>query len=174
VPRTSIPRVRRNRSLFTESGVPTTFLLASFYWDNFYCSHRGLREHDDPYSLTFPIGDAKLRSWLRRHRGRLRDFHKGTEYQSNTFASAGEHIAALAWRRSLEADGRHREVPRRVPDVYSLLRFPARESSATCFSNYHTSNGGSGARRPVDKGRENSRGRRQDFSQAEPAQGSGG
>ncbi|MDX1546505.1 MAG: NmrA/HSCARG family protein, partial [Rhodothermales bacterium] len=48
-------------SAFTERGVPTTFLVASFYWDNFI--HFGMepqRGEDGTLAITFPMGDEPL------------------------------------------------------------------------------------------------------------------
>ena len=47
--------------LFIEAGVPTTFLLASFYWDNFiYFGAGPKRGEDGKLALTLPIGDSKM------------------------------------------------------------------------------------------------------------------
>ena len=46
---------------FTDQGVPTTFLLTSFYWDNFI--HFGMGPQPGPdgkLAITFPMGDRKL------------------------------------------------------------------------------------------------------------------
>jgi uncharacterized protein YbjT (DUF2867 family) len=46
---------------FTDAGVPTTFLLASFYWDNFIYFGAGPKRGDDgKLALTLPIGDGKM------------------------------------------------------------------------------------------------------------------
>lgn len=42
-------------------GLPTTFLLTTFYWDNLYAFGLGPKKSEDgTYSLTFPMGDKKL------------------------------------------------------------------------------------------------------------------
>lgn len=42
-------------------GIPTTRLLASFYWDNFYMFGLGPKKGEDgQYSWTLPMGNAKL------------------------------------------------------------------------------------------------------------------
>ena len=48
-------------NVFRESGAPTTFLLTSFYWDNFI--HFGMgpqRGADGRLAITFPMGDKRL------------------------------------------------------------------------------------------------------------------
>ena len=46
---------------FTELGVPTTFLRASFYWDNFIFFGSGPKKGPDgKYYITFPLDDKKM------------------------------------------------------------------------------------------------------------------
>ena len=46
---------------FRDRGVPTTFLLTSFYWDNFIHFGMGPKRADDGYLyFTLPMGDKKL------------------------------------------------------------------------------------------------------------------
>jgi uncharacterized protein YbjT (DUF2867 family) len=46
---------------FTDAGVPTTFLLTSFYWDNFIHFGMGPKKGPDgKLAITFPMGDKKL------------------------------------------------------------------------------------------------------------------
>ena len=48
---------------FTDRGVPATFLLTSFYWENFI--HFGMgpkRGPDGVLAITLPMGDRKLPS----------------------------------------------------------------------------------------------------------------
>jgi uncharacterized protein YbjT (DUF2867 family) len=50
-------------ALFTDAGVPTTFLQASFYWDNMiYFGMGPKRGEDGVLAITFPIGEAELPS----------------------------------------------------------------------------------------------------------------
>jgi uncharacterized protein YbjT (DUF2867 family) len=47
--------------IFTDLGVPTTFLLTSFYWDNFIHFGMGPRQGTDGVlAITMPMGEAKL------------------------------------------------------------------------------------------------------------------
>jgi uncharacterized protein YbjT (DUF2867 family) len=46
---------------FIDAGVPTTFLLASFYWENMiYFGAGPKRGEDGVLAITFPMGDKKL------------------------------------------------------------------------------------------------------------------
>jgi uncharacterized protein YbjT (DUF2867 family) len=47
--------------IFTDLGVPTTFLATSFYWNNFIGFGMGpARGADGKLAITLPTGDAKL------------------------------------------------------------------------------------------------------------------
>jgi uncharacterized protein YbjT (DUF2867 family) len=49
--------------VFAEAGVPTTWLLTSFYWDNFIYFGMGPKKGPDGVlAITLPIGDKKLAS----------------------------------------------------------------------------------------------------------------
>ncbi|MDH3198247.1 MAG: NmrA family NAD(P)-binding protein, partial [Candidatus Krumholzibacteria bacterium] len=48
-------------AVFTKVGVPTTFLLTSFYWDNFIHFGMGPKKGPDgKYAITMPMGEKKL------------------------------------------------------------------------------------------------------------------
>jgi len=50
-------------AVFRELGVPTTFYLTSFYWENFIFFGSGPKKGaDGKYALTLPIGDKKMPS----------------------------------------------------------------------------------------------------------------
>jgi uncharacterized protein YbjT (DUF2867 family) len=81
--------------LFTDAGVPTTFLLASFYWDNFiYFGAGPKRGEDGKLLLTLPIGDAKMAGISSEDIGRCAYgvFKKGTDLVGKKIGIAGEHI----------------------------------------------------------------------------------
>jgi uncharacterized protein YbjT (DUF2867 family) len=46
---------------FTDLGVPTTFLITSFYWENLIYFGMGPQKGTDgKYSITFPMGNKKV------------------------------------------------------------------------------------------------------------------
>ena len=70
---------------FREIGVPTTFLLTSFYWDNMIGFGSGPQKGPDGrYAITFPMADKPLPAdCRRRHRALcLRDLQAGTRNSS--------------------------------------------------------------------------------------------
>ncbi|WP_455379027.1 NmrA/HSCARG family protein, partial [Petrachloros mirabilis] len=80
---------------FTKLGVPTTFLLTSFYWDNMIFFGMGPKKGPDGVlALTLPMGDKKLPGIAAEDIGKcaLGIFKKGKEYIGKTIAIAGEHL----------------------------------------------------------------------------------
>jgi len=80
---------------FTAAGVPTTFLHASFYWDNFiYFGSGPKRGEDGKLSLTLPIGDAKMAGIAAEDIGKCAYgiFKAGQKYIGKMVGVAGEHL----------------------------------------------------------------------------------
>jgi len=81
--------------LFTAAGIPTTFLLASFYWDNFiYFGSGPKRGEDGKLALTLPIGDSKMAGIAAEDIGKCAYgiFKKGTEMVGRRIGVAGEQL----------------------------------------------------------------------------------
>ncbi len=82
-------------AIFRDSGVPTTFLLTSFYWDNLI--HFGMgpkRGADGRLAFTLPMGDKKLPGIAAEDIGKCAYgvFRQGGEYLGRTVGVAGEHL----------------------------------------------------------------------------------
>jgi hypothetical protein len=110
--------------VFTESGVPTTFLLASFYWDNFYMFGMGPKKNDDgTYSLT---GSSR----------------KAASTSASTSERPASTSRGLAWRPSCRSRWARRSSTtpcRRTCTAASVSR--AQKISGTCSSIITTSKG---------------------------------
>jgi uncharacterized protein YbjT (DUF2867 family) len=122
---------------FTDAGVPTTFLLTSFYWDNFI--HFGMgpkRGPDGKLAITFPMGDKKLPGIAAADIGRCAYgiFKRGREYIGKTVGVAGEHLTgeqmAAAFTKALGEEVRYNDVP---ADVYRGFGFPGAEDLGNMF-----------------------------------------
>jgi len=122
---------------FVEAGVPTTFLLTSFYWDNFI--HFGMgpkRGPDGTLAITLPMGDKKLPGIAAGDIGKcaLGIFGRGQELVGKTVGIAGEHLSgmqmAAALTRALGRPVRYNDVP---PEVYRSLGFPGAEDLGNMF-----------------------------------------
>jgi len=80
---------------FTDAGVPTTFLLTSFYWDNFIHFGMGPKKGPDgKLAITFPMDDKKLPGIAAEDIGRCAYgiFKKGDELIGKTVAISGENL----------------------------------------------------------------------------------
>jgi uncharacterized protein YbjT (DUF2867 family) len=80
--------------VFREVGVPTTFLLTSFYWDNFIHFGSGpQRGEDGALVLPIPMGDKKLPGIAAEDIGKCAYgiFKEGTRHVGQTIGIAGEH-----------------------------------------------------------------------------------
>ena len=123
--------------VFRKLGVPTTFLLTSFYWDNFIFFGSGpKRGPDGKLALTFPLGDKKLASIAVEDIGRCAYgiFKKGREFIGKTVGIAGGHLTgaemAAAMSKALGQDVRYNAV---TPEVYRGLGFPGAEDLGNMF-----------------------------------------
>jgi uncharacterized protein YbjT (DUF2867 family) len=122
---------------FTDFGVPTTFLLTSFYWDNFIYFGSGPKKGPDgKLALTFPMGDKKLPGIAAEDIGKcaLGIFKKGREYIGKTVGIAGEHLTgtqmATAFTEALGQEVRYNSVP---PEVYRSFGFPGADDLGNMF-----------------------------------------
>jgi uncharacterized protein YbjT (DUF2867 family) len=122
---------------FTELGVPTTFLLTSFYWDNFI--HFGMGPKKGPngaLTITLPMDDKKLPSIAAEDIGLCAYgiFKRGREFIGKTVGIAGEHVTgqqmAMSFSRAL---GRGVVYNAISPAAYRSLGFPGAEDLGNMF-----------------------------------------
>jgi uncharacterized protein YbjT (DUF2867 family) len=123
--------------IFAELGVPTTFLLTSFYWDNFIYFGMGPKKGaDGKLAFTMPMGDKKLAGIAAEDIGKCAFgiFRKGREFFGKTVGIAGEHLTgaqmAAALTRALGQEVRYNNVP---PEVYRSFGFPGAEDLGNMF-----------------------------------------
>ena len=122
---------------FTEAGVPTTFLLTSFYWDNFIFFGMGPKKGPDgKLAITLPMGDRKLPGIAAEDIGRCAFgiFRKGNEFVGKTVGIAGEHLTgeemAAGFTKALGREVGYNAVP---PEVYRGFGFPGCEDLGNMF-----------------------------------------
>jgi len=123
--------------LFTDAGVPTTFLLTSFYWDNFVFFGAGPKKGPDgTLALTLPMGDKKLPGIAAADIGACAYgiFKKGAEYIGKTVGIAGEHLTgeemAAALTKALGQPVRYNSVS---PETYRSFGFPGADDLGNMF-----------------------------------------
>jgi len=122
---------------FTRLGVPTTFLLTSFYWENLINIGAGPKKGPDgKLAITYPMGDKKLPGIAVEDIGKcaLGIFKKGREFIGKTVGIAGEHLTgaqmAVALTRVLGQAVRYHAVE---PADYAKLGFPGADDLANMF-----------------------------------------
>lgn len=123
--------------VFRKLGVPTTFLLTSFYWENFIFFGSGPKKGPDgKLALTFPMDNKKLPSIAVEDIGKVAYaiFKRGQEFIGKTVAIAGEHLTgeqmAAAFTRALGREVRYNAVS---PEAYREFGFPGAEDLGNMF-----------------------------------------
>jgi uncharacterized protein YbjT (DUF2867 family) len=122
---------------FTEAGVPTTFLLTSFYWENLIFFGMGpKRGPDGKLAITLPMGDKKLAAIAAEDIGKSAYgiFKKGRELIGKTVGIAGEHQTgaqmAAGLTRALGQEVRYNEIS---PETYRGFGFPGADDLGNMF-----------------------------------------
>jgi uncharacterized protein YbjT (DUF2867 family) len=125
---------------FTASGVPTTFLMASFYWENLiYFGSGPKRGADGKLALTFPLGDKKMAGIASEDIGRCAYgiFKKGPSMAGKRIGVAGEHLSvsemATTMSKAIGEEVVYNEV---TPDVYRSFGFPGADDIGNMFQFY--------------------------------------
>ena len=120
---------------FTDLGVPTTFLLTSFYWENFI--HFGMgpqRDREGKPAITFPMDDKKLPGIAAEDKCAFGIFKRGPDLIGNTVGVAGEHLSgqqmADAFSQALGKKVRYNAVE---PELYRSFDFPGAEDLGNMF-----------------------------------------
>jgi uncharacterized protein YbjT (DUF2867 family) len=123
--------------LFRDAGVPTTFLLTSFYWDNLI--HFGMGPKPGPdgtLAITFPMDDKKLPGIAAEDIGRSAYgiFKKGPDFVGKTVGIAGEHLTGQQMASALgKALGRPVRYNTVTPEAYRGFGFPGAEDLGNMF-----------------------------------------
>ena len=122
---------------FATLGVPTTYLVTSFYWDNFI--HFGMNPKpgaDGVLEIALPIGTAKLSGIAAEDIGKCAYgiFKRGAPYIGRRVGIAGGHLTGAEMAASLgKALGRPVRYVAVPPDVYRHLGFPGADELGNMF-----------------------------------------
>lgn len=129
---------------FTKLGLPATFLLTSFYWENMIFFNMGPKKGPDgQLALTLPMGEKKLPGIAVEDIGKccFGVFKKGGEYIGKTVGIAGEHLTgqqmAAAMTKALGQPVRYNAVPF---EVYRKFGFPGADDLGNMFQFKHDFN----------------------------------
>ena len=139
------------------AGLPTTYLLTSFYWDNFI--HFGMgpaRGADGKLAITMPLGDAKMPSIAADDIGHAAyGIFKRPELIGKRVGIAGEHVSgadmAAAFSKALGEEVRYNAIG---PSVYRGFGFPGAEDLGNMFQFKRDFESDFRAPRSVEKTRE--------------------
>jgi len=124
--------------VFTDLGLPVTFLVTSFYWDNMYMFKLGapMKTPDGTHLMTLPMGDKKLAGMASEDIGGCAYgiFKKGAEYIGKTVGITGENltIAEMAGKVS-KAMGITAKYNPVTPDQFRAFGFPGAEDLGNMF-----------------------------------------
>lgn len=127
-------------SFFTEAGVPTTFLLPSFYWENLiYFGAGPKRGADGKLAITFPMGDKKLSGIASEDIGKCAYgiFKKGVTMVGKTIGVAGDEPTCQQMAEKLtKALGQEIVYNEVTPEVYRSFGFPGADDLGNMFQFY--------------------------------------
>lgn len=130
-----------SNSVFTQMGLPTTFLYTSFYWDNLIHFDMGPKKGPDgTLAFTLPMGVKKLPSIAAEDIGQcaLGIFKNGAEYIGKSVGIAGEHLTGAQMAKALStALGKQVEYNAVSPDVYRSFGFPGADDLGNMFQFMH-------------------------------------
>ncbi|HEX5648482.1 MAG TPA: NmrA/HSCARG family protein [Steroidobacteraceae bacterium] len=126
---------------FRATGVPTTYLLTSFYWDNFITFGMGPKPGPDgKLQFSLPLGDRPFPSIAAEDIGRCAHgiFRRGQEFADRRVGIAAEHLTgaqmAAGLARALGRDVTYQAVPF---DVFRGLGFPGADDLGNMFQFNH-------------------------------------
>jgi uncharacterized protein YbjT (DUF2867 family) len=124
-------------AIFTEQGVPTTFLVTSFYWENFIHFGMGPKKGaDGKLAITLPLGNKKLAGIASEDIGKTAYaiFEDGDEMIGKTVGIAGGHLTGEQMAKSLsKALGQPVNYNAVSPAAYRAFGFPGAEDLGNMF-----------------------------------------
>jgi len=122
---------------FTDLGVPTTFLLTSFYWNNFIHFGMGPNAGEDGHlAITLPMGDKKLPGIATEDIGRCAYgvFKNPKKWIGRTVGIAGGHLTGAQMAEGFsKATGRHIAYNEVTPEAYRSFGFPGADDLGNMF-----------------------------------------
>ena len=122
---------------FTDAGVPTTFLLTSFYWDNLIHFGMGPKKGEDgKLGFVLPMADKKLPGIAAEDIGGCAYgiFKAGEKYIGKTVGIAGEHPTGAQMAKALSSGLGQEVVYNYVPpEVYRTFGFPGADDLGNMF-----------------------------------------
>ncbi len=126
---------------FTEQYLPVTFLLTSFYWENFIYFGMGPKKGaDGKLALNIPVGDRKLPGIAAEDIGKsaYSIFKNGNQFIGKTVGISGGHLTgkmmADSFSKALGQEVAYNAVPF---DVFRSFGFPGADDLGNMFQFNH-------------------------------------
>lgn len=125
---------------FAEAGVPTTYLMASFYWDNMIYFGMGPKKGaDGKFYFTLPMADKKMAGIGAEDIGKCAYgiFKRGSEFIGKTVGIAGDQLTGDEMAVSLcTALGKQVVYNVVTPAQYRAFGFPGADDLGNMFQFY--------------------------------------
>ena len=122
---------------FRQIGLPTTYLLTSFYWENLMYMQMGPKKAaDGTLEFALPLGDKRLPGIAAEDIGKCAFgiFKRGVEFIGKTVGIAGEHLTgaqmAAAFTKALGQTVHYNAVS---PETYRGFDFPGADDLGNMF-----------------------------------------
>jgi uncharacterized protein YbjT (DUF2867 family) len=122
-------------------GLPVTYLVTSFYWDNLYMFGMAPKKGDDgQYSWTFPMGNKRLAGIAAEDIGKVAYgiFKAGQQYIGKTVGITGENLTLAEMSTALSKGLGIGAVQYDAvePDAYRGFGFPGADEMGNMFQVY--------------------------------------
>lgn len=123
------------------SGLPVTYLVTSFYWDNLYMFGLAPKKGEDgQYTWVVPMGDKRLAGIAAEDIGKVAYsiFKAGQLYIGKTVGIAGEHLTLNQMSETLSKELGIGQVRYQAvePDIYRGFGFPGADEMGNMFQVY--------------------------------------
>lgn len=123
------------------AGLPVTYLVTSFYWDNLYLFGLAPKKNESgAYGWSYPMGDAKLPGIAAEDIGKAAYgiFKAGSQYIGKTVGIAGESLSFAEMSQKLEkglgiSPVQFADVD---PNVFRGYGFPGADEYGNMFQTY--------------------------------------
>ena len=126
---------------FTEQNLPVTFLLTSFYWENFIYFGMGPKKGTDgKLALNIPMGDRKLPGIAAEDIGKsaYSIFKNGNQFIGKTVGISGGHLTGKMMADSFSKALGQEVIYNAVPfDVFRSFGFPGADDLGNMFQFNH-------------------------------------
>ncbi len=122
------------------AGLPVTYLVTSYYWDNLYKFGLGPKKTEDgSYKWELPMGDKRLAGIAAEDIGKIAYgiFKAGSQYVGKTIGIAGEFLTFPQMAAMLsKVFGIRINYQAVEPDAYRALGFPGADELGNMFQVY--------------------------------------